>query len=238
MRGERVELAAPLESDAEPETTANPHSVDDYADVSLTEVPSSSTDLPTTTRPTRTHPALTANSYIDWMIERCARRRDGTEDHNRRRLYEERVTILHGLKAALSCDVEGFTVGARRTLANMSDLSDDENSPSYRDISRPTSLSDAQLAYNFVRSLQAGTEAHTGFSTNVDMVANALGRGHAWPPENLDMTSDQSSDEHMETRSEVKQRYMASSQSEVSDPDLWVLLHYGENSESESRTND
>ena len=176
--------------------------------------------------------------YTNWMIERCARRRDGTEDHNRRRLYEERVTILHGLKAALNCDVEGFRVGVRRTLANMSDISDDENSPSYRDISRPTSLSDAQLAYNFVRSLQAGTEAHTGFSTNVDMVANALGQGDAWPPENLDMTSDQSSDEHMETRSEVKQRYMVSSQSEVSDPDLWVLLHYGEDSESESRTND
>ena len=119
----------------------------------------------------------------DWMIERCARRRDGTEDHNRGRLYEERVTILHGLKAALNCDVEGFRVGARRTVANMSDISDDESSPSYRDISRPTSLSDAQLAYNFVRSLQAGTEAHTGFSTNVDMVANALGRGDAWPPE-------------------------------------------------------
>ena len=238
MCGERVELAAPLEPDTEPETTATPHRVDDYADVSHAEVPSSSTDLPTTTRPARTHPALTANSYIDWMIERCARRRDGTEDHNRRRLYEERVKILHGLKAALNCDVEGFRVGARRTLANTSDISDDENSPSYRDISRPTSLSDAQLAYNFVRSLQAGTEANTGFSTNVDMVASALGRGDAWPPENLDMTSDQSSDEHMETRSEIKQRYMASSQSEVSDPDLWVLLHFGGDSESESRTND
>ena len=52
------------------------------------------------------------------------------------------------------------------------------------------------------------------------------------------MTSDQSSDEHMETRSEVKQRYMTSSQSEVSDPDLWVLSHYGEDSKSESSTND
>ena len=51
MRGERVELAAPVEPDAEPETTANRHSLDDHADVSLAEVPSSSTDLPTTTRP-------------------------------------------------------------------------------------------------------------------------------------------------------------------------------------------
>ena len=63
MRGERVELAAPLEPDAEPETTTNPHTVDDYADVSHAEVPSSSTDLPTTTRPARTHPALTALLY-------------------------------------------------------------------------------------------------------------------------------------------------------------------------------
>ena len=63
MRGERVELAAPVEPDAEPETTTNYHSVDDYADVSHAEVPSSSTDLPTTTRPARTHPALTALLY-------------------------------------------------------------------------------------------------------------------------------------------------------------------------------
>ena len=43
-----------------------------------------------------------------------------------------------------------------------------------------------------------------------------------------------SSDEHMETGSEVRRRYPTSSQSEVSGPDLWVLLNYGEDSEEKT----
>eukprot|EP00435_Cladocopium_sp_Y103_P013881 s2196_g3.t1 len=56
------------------------------------------------------HEPFTAEHYVDWCIQRCARRRDSTADHERRRRYEERVTILCG-------------------------LSDDEKSPHYRSIS-------------------------------------------------------------------------------------------------------
>lgn len=224
------------EADAEPAGMADPHHVDDGVDSSFAEVSSSSTDLPTAAHPPQTHPALTAENYIAWMIERCSRRRDATGDHDRRRLYEERVTSLYGLRVASNFDVEGFRIGARRTLASMSDISEDESSPNFRSLSRPTNLSDAQLAYNFVRSLQMGAENSTGLSTNVDMVAN--GRGDAWPPEDADGDSNQSSDEHMETGSEVRRRCPTSSQSEVSGPDLWVLLNYGEDSESEEKNND
>ena len=34
-----------------------------------------------------------------------------------------------------------------------------------------------------IHSLETGSTSSTGFSTNVDMVANALGRGAAFPPE-------------------------------------------------------
>lgn len=54
--------------------------------------------------------------------------------------------------------------------------------------------------------------------------------------QDADGDSSQSSDEHMETGSEVRRRYLTISQSEVSGPDLWVLLNYGEDSESEEKT--
>eukprot|EP00435_Cladocopium_sp_Y103_P031605 s1770_g8.t1 len=42
-----------------------------------------------------------------------------------------------------------------------------------------------------------------------------------------------SSDSHAETRSEQGLRYMNSEQCEVSDPEIWVLLNYGESAEPE-----
>ena len=70
---ENVAPALSDEPDAEPAGMADPHHVDDGVDSSFAEVPSSSTDLPTAARPPQTHPALTAENYIAWMIERCSR---------------------------------------------------------------------------------------------------------------------------------------------------------------------
>eukprot|EP00435_Cladocopium_sp_Y103_P005123 s485_g1.t1 len=67
----------------------------------------------------------------------------------------------------------------------------------------------------------------SGFSTNVDMVANALIRNIDYDPAAM---FDASSVE--ETRLEMRRRYMSCSQSEVSGPDLWAVLHYGEGEES------
>ena len=63
----------------------------------------------------------------------------------------------------------------------MSDISDDENSPNYAAINGPASLGDAQKALAFIGALQSGALSSTGFSTNVDMVANASGRNANFP---------------------------------------------------------
>ena len=137
-------------------------------------LPASSTEMPSDAR--RANPILTAENYVAWLLERCCRRRDQAVDHGRRRLYEERVTILLGLKAALESPHEMFRASAHRTLGKMSDISDDESSPNFSRINAPTNLGEAQRALEFISALQHGSSSSTGFSTNVDMVANALGR--------------------------------------------------------------
>ena len=101
----------------------------------------------------------------------------------------------------------------------MSGIKDDENSPNHSAINAPGSLGHAQRTVNFLEILQLGASSSSGFSTN-------------HPVEE----SDESSDEAMETRSEMERRYMDSEQCEVSDPHLWALLQYGEGSESEEST--
>ena len=56
------------------------------------------------------------------------------------------------------------------------------------------------------------------------MVAKALGRGEQYLP---------GSSSKEETGSQVERRYLQSTQSEVSGPDLWAVLHHRENSEEE-----
>ena len=171
----------------------------------------------------RANPVLTAENYVAWLLERCCRRRDQAVDHGRRRLYEERVAILLGLKAALESPHGMFRASARRTLGNMSDISDDESSPNFSRINAPANLGEAQRALEFISSLQHGSSSSTGFSTNVDMVANALGRNLTFPPH-----SPASSSGEGETRSQAMERYMSSRRSNVSDPDLWNYLHFGD----------
>ena len=57
----------------------------------------------------------------------------------------------------------------------------------------------------------------------MDSVADAL----------MQNESDEDSDERMETASETQRRYYQSTQDEVSDPDLWAMLHYGEYTDGE-----
>ena len=107
-----------------------------------------------------------------------------------------------GPRAALNSPVEGFKISARRTLANMSDINGDEGSPNFIRSNAPTSLADSQLACNFIKALQHGAGFNTGFSANVDMVANALGRGETYPP----ASSEEFLDEHVEAEAEVTKR--------------------------------
>eukprot|EP00435_Cladocopium_sp_Y103_P062711 s60_g24.t1 len=91
-----------------------------------------------------------------------------------------------------------------------------------RAVNAPTSLGDAQRSLEFIRALQAGSAATTGWSTNVDMVANVLGRGENYPPSDSGSSSGEG-----ETQAQVARKYMNCGQSEASDPDLWAYLHYG-----------
>ena len=103
-------------------------------------------------------------------------------------------------------------------VGKMSDISDDETSPSHHAINAPAALGDAQRALDFFRATHGGASSSRGvFSTNVDMVANPLGRGDAWPP------SPDSSGENQGTRSQMREMYPHSSQDEVLDPEMWVL---------------
>ena len=189
------------------------------------ELPSSSA----AEAPTRAAPVLTAENYILWLLERCSRRRDQAMDDNRRQLYQERVTILYSLKAALESPHEMFRASARRALGTITDISDDENSPNYSRINGPASLGEAQRALAFLNSLQAGPSSASGFTSTVDAVADALTRNSSFPP-----ASPGSSSGVGESRSEAMGRYMSSRRSDVSDPSLWNYLHYGDEISDES----
>eukprot|EP00435_Cladocopium_sp_Y103_P034030 s2111_g8.t1 len=89
----------------------------------------------------------------------------------RRLLYEERLTILHGLKSEVEGPDANFCAAALRTLGQMSDISDDEDSPNYARIHAPDATLDETIiiAYNFVRALQSGSASSTGFSNSAQM---------------------------------------------------------------------
>lgn len=124
--------------------------------------------------------------------------------------------------------VDALRRGALRTIASMGDIGDDENSPSYATIHSPANLGDAQRVLKFINALQQGSNSNAVSSTNVDMVANALGRGVPYPP------TDSSSSDVIENASQINRRYPQSGQDEVSDPEFWVLLHYGGGSDCDS----
>ena len=127
---------------------------------------------------------------------------------------------------------DNFRVAAYRTLGNMSDISDDENSPNYERIhAEHASVDQAMIAYNFVLALQSGSASSTGFSTNVDTLYNAIGAGRFVPDAHTNDDAE-SAESEGETRSQAYQRYMNAEMDEISDPELWAELHYGSSEDS------
>ena len=126
---------------------------------------------------------------------------------------------------------DNFRAAVYRTLGNMSDISDDENSPNYERIhAEHASVDQTMIAYNFVLALQSGSALSTGFSTNVDTLYNAIGAGRFVPDAH---TNDaESSESEGETRSQAYQRYMNAEIDEILDPELWAELHYGPSEDS------
>ena len=150
-----------------------------------------------------------AEDYVSWLIERCERRRLSADSGERRILYNERITILHGLQGAMRSEDARWRKAALQSLATMPDISDDENSPNFASINAPVvNFGDAQRAMSFIASLQAGqpSSSASGFSTNVDMVAQSLVR-------NLDYDAagaNSESSSFEETASQIRFRYRRS----------------------------
>ena len=141
------------------ETAASSSATPDDATHQLSfAIPTSSTDLPT------------PEGFLRWLILRCLRRLENSNlDLSKRNMYLERIAVLQALQGALENPL--FRASAMRNMAQMADISDDEESPNYRG-SQPTSLGDAQRAHNFFMMLRGQTSG----SRHVDSVVDALTR--------------------------------------------------------------
>ncbi|CAL1171241.1 unnamed protein product [Cladocopium goreaui] len=211
------------EPDAEPamayadpvsEDIQEPNTMDDDTTVSLRAIPDDATHQLSFAVPRSSTDMPTPEGFVQWLIMRCNRRLENPNlDVSKRSTYVERIAVLRALQAALENPL--FRASAMRNMAEMVDISDDEESPSYRG-NETVSLGDAQRAHNFFMMLRGRSG-----SRHVDSVADALMR-------NEDHGEEEDSDERMETESEVNRRYYSSTQDQVSDPDLWAHLHYTE----------
>ena len=196
--------AEPVIAPADPtaEDIEEPNTVVDETAASLSAIPDdathqlsfairrSSTDMPT------------PEGFVQWLILRCNRRLENPNlDISKRNAYVERIAIFRALQAALENPL--FRASAMRNMAEMADISDDEESPSYRS-NQPVSLGDAQRAHNFFMTLRGRSG-----SRHVDSVAGALMQNEDHGEESGDP------DEHMETESEVNRRYYSSTQDQA-----------------------
>ena len=193
--------------------TALTSSIPDDAEHQLAfAIPRSSSDMPT------------PEGFLNWLIIRCHRRLENPNlEIRKRNQYLERIAILRSFQSALTNPL--FRASAMRNMAEMADISEDEDSPNFRG-NRPTSLGDAQLAHNFFMMLRG----QTARGRHASMVADALIRNESFDEESEE---ERESDAEMETASEARRRYYQSTQDEVSDPDLWASLHYGEFTDEE-----
>jgi hypothetical protein len=210
--GEPV-LNEEVDEEATDGATALTSSIPDDAEHQLAfAIPRSSSDMPT------------PEGFLNWLIIRCHRRLENPNlEIRKRNQYLERIAILRSLQSALTNPL--FRASAMRNMAEMADISEDEDSPNFRG-NRPTSLGDAQLAHNFFMMLRG----QTARGRHASMVADALIRNESFGEESEE---ERESDAEMETASEARRRYYQSTQDEVSDPDLWASLHYGEFTDEE-----
>ena len=115
----------------------------------------------------------------------------------------------------------------------MSDISDDENSPTY-DLSlveMHVVLDDAERAVTVGAQIASAiASSSTGSAptrSHVDRVADQMISMLEGADENMEEEDGSDSDEEMETRSERARRYLSSEMCEVSDPEEWMVYHHG-----------
>ena len=169
-------------------------------------------------------PRPTPHGMLLWLMERCLRRRDRQPDRERYNMYNERVEVLNMVYQMLNSDDERSRAPAQGMLSNMTDISDDEDSPNHQAIHAETTRQQAERMHEFIRSLQAGSALDHGASSfAVERTAQRLLDHPA--QDSSSSPADGSSDE-VETQSQRRFRYMNSNMEECSDPELWMDLHH------------
>ena len=160
---------------------------------------------------------------IIWLMERCLRRRDRQVDRTRYNMYNDRVYILDQLFQTLRFGSQTDRLAARRMLASMSDISDDENSPNHNAIRAEQTLEEAEQAQQFIERMGGPAQTRGAASLHVMRVAQRL---RELADEEPEIYKDDSDAE--ETQSQRDRRYRSSPMEECSDPEYWADLHYGQ----------
>ena len=116
--GEPV-LNEEVDEEATGEATALTSSIPDDAEHQLAfAIPRSSSDMPT------------PEGFLNWLIIRCHRRLENPNlEIGKRNQYLERIAILRSLQSALTNPL--FRASAMRNMAEMADISEDEDSPEF-----------------------------------------------------------------------------------------------------------
>ena len=165
----------------------------------------------------------TPEGMIIWLMERCLRRRDRQVDRTRYNMYNDRVYILEQLFQTLRFGSQTDRLAARRMLASMSDISDDENSPNHDAIRAEQTMEEAEQAQQFIERMGGSAQTHGAASLHVMRVAQ---RHRELADEEPEIYEDDSDAE--ETQSQKGRRYRSSPMEECSDPEYWADLHYGQ----------
>eukprot|EP00435_Cladocopium_sp_Y103_P075368 s332_g56.t2 len=179
-------------------------------------------------------------AMIVFMYDRCQRRHDDATTIERRNLYSERLALLRDLMRSVKGADDSTRFRANQMLLTISDISEDEDSPlhgaSLRE--RHEAIREAGDAHQWVQGFLGNQNpGGASSSSHVNAVADQMISMISGQREDNEEESDRSSDEIMESQSERLRRYMDSEMCEVSDPDEWRVLHYGQGSPS-SNTSD
>ena len=175
----------------------------------------------------RRFPLASAEAILTWIYGRIQQRMNRATDFEKRQGYESGLRMCQNLSRRLRDGNEA----TRRWILDMSDLSEDENSPNYgrSEEEIAADLSDAQHAYDFgaflvtLRAAASNADDVTTLEDSTNAVNNLVGTAD-------DNESDENEDH--KTNSQMIRRYQQSTMSEVSDPDAWVAIHYGRSPEN------
>ena len=176
--------------------------------------------------------AWSPEAMLTWMYERCMRRQSNAQTDERRELYADRMAVLRYVMNQCRAGDAETRLAASRLTRKMSDISEDENSPTYDSsvFEMHAVLDDAERAVSvgnqLVNVMTASSDAGPASSSQVNRVADAR-ISMFTGAENAEEEEPSESDVEMETQSERMRRYLSSEMCEISDPEEWMVYHHG-----------